>query len=137
MKFGELISIGHNIADSFACGMGFLIGVYAIDVFGEAARSPEGHITVDFLNGKTSGGEPSASLAQAVELYRDALPELCARHKVEVSEFSELTVKFIPYPMSFVVTVANQVGKRSIDAYAGLPGKRAKILDTLGRVRRK
>jgi len=40
------------VADSFASGIGIPIGVYATDVFGEAEESPDGFITVDFLNGK-------------------------------------------------------------------------------------
>ncbi len=51
MKFDELRSIGHNIADSLASGTGLLIGIYGTDIFGEASRSPERFITVDFLTG--------------------------------------------------------------------------------------
>ena len=36
MKFDELRSIGHNIADSLASGIGLLIGYYQMDIFGEA-----------------------------------------------------------------------------------------------------
>lgn len=42
MKFGKLKSLGHNLADSMASGMGFLIGVYHMDVFAEATASEEG-----------------------------------------------------------------------------------------------
>jgi hypothetical protein len=58
MKFDELRSIGHNIADSLASGIGLLIGFYDMNIFHEAHRSREGFITVDFLTGKTSGGSP-------------------------------------------------------------------------------
>jgi hypothetical protein len=47
MKFDELRSIAHNIADSLASGNGFLIGVYDMHLFGEASQSPEGFMTVD------------------------------------------------------------------------------------------
>jgi hypothetical protein len=49
MKHAELRSIVHNVADSLASGIGLMIGVYNSDTFGEAARSPSGLITVDFL----------------------------------------------------------------------------------------
>jgi hypothetical protein len=49
MKFGELTSIGHNIAHSLASGIGLMIGMYEMDVFGEAANSPEGYFLVDFI----------------------------------------------------------------------------------------
>lgn len=42
MKFDTLRSIGHNIADSLGSGIGLLIGVYEMDVFGEAAGAPDG-----------------------------------------------------------------------------------------------
>ncbi len=137
MKFGELKSIGHNIADSFASGIGQLVGFYQMDVFREAKESPEGYITVDFLNGTSSGGKPSPSLARAIELYRDALAELCDRHGASPSDFSELTVKFTPDIRwgRFEVTVAGQDGRRSIDEYVGAPGRRVKKLDERGRVR--
>src|SRR5215467_3308287 len=94
MKHNDLRSIAHNIADSFASGMGFLIGVYAIDVFGEAARSPERFIEVDFLTGKILGGKPSESLAGAVKLYCAALPRFCEKHRVSVSAFRELMARY-------------------------------------------
>ena len=72
MKFDQLRSIGHNIADSLASGAGLMVGFYEMDVFGEAARSSEGFIEVDFLAGISSGGSASPYLARAVELYRDA-----------------------------------------------------------------
>jgi hypothetical protein len=65
MKFGKLKSLGHNVADSMASGIGFVIGVYGMDVFGEAAASNEGFIAVDFLGGTTTGAIPSAGLSQA------------------------------------------------------------------------
>ena len=49
MKFGGLRSIGHNIAYSLATGIGLLVGVYGMNTFGEADRSREGFITVDFV----------------------------------------------------------------------------------------
>jgi len=70
VKHSVLTSIGHNFADSLASGIGLMIGVYAMDVFGEAACSPEGFIEVDFLTGCDVG---SAALALACS--RD--PPLC------------------------------------------------------------
>jgi hypothetical protein len=76
MKHAILKSIAHNIADSLASGIGLMIGVYQMDVFGEAAESPEGFIEVDFLKGVTSGAAPSLSLARAVHRYAEVLPNL-------------------------------------------------------------
>ena len=139
MKIGKLKSIAHNIADSLASGIGLLIGHYDMDVFGEAARSPEGYIIVDFLTGTSSGGQPSESLARAISLYGAALHDLCEKHGTEVSAFRELTARYSldHYGQRFVVTVEDQNGQRSVDEFRGRPGKRVMELDKLGRVRPK
>lgn len=106
-----------------------MIGVYNIDVFGEAAKSPEGHITVDFLSGKVVSGTPSRSLSKAVELYSEALHDLCKKHHAKISDFRTLTARFgtnIHYQHRFIVTVENQSGKQSVDTYYGMPGAKPK-----------
>jgi len=133
VKLGTIKAIGHNFADSFASGIGLLVGYYAMDVFAEAAAAPEGFILVDFVNGITSGSPVSASLARAVCLYRDVLPEFCAKHGVELDDIHVLQVRFgtdAAYGRHFLVTVVNASGRRSADRYFGVPGKR------LRRVRR-
>ena len=140
MKFGVLKAIAHNLADSAADGMGFLIGVYAMDVFGEARATPDGYIEADFLTGETSGGQPSASLARALKLYAQvALPQLCERHNASPSDFRQLKVRFQPGRMSphFKITVEDQNGRQETTHYEGLPAKRLKVVDHLGRVRSK
>lgn len=127
MKFGELKSIGHNIADSLASGIGLLIGVYQMDIFGEASGSPEGFITVDFLTGTTDGGKPSKGLQKAVSLYCDALVKLCERHGVDKSSFKTLTARYgvdAVYGGHFTVTVEDHKGRRSVDQYSGMGGHR-------------
>jgi hypothetical protein len=136
MKFDELRSIAHNIADSLASGVGLLIGHYKMDVFGEASRSPEGFITVDFLTGTCSAGTPSASLAQAIALYKDALKDLCERHGTSISAFRELTARYSGdwAHRRFIVTIEDGQGHRATDEYLGT-GHRPRVLDHLGRVR--
>jgi len=75
-KFGILRSIGHNVADSVGSGVGLLVGVYSMDIYGEAAASPEGYIEINFLTGKTSGSKVSESLGDAIKLYKEGLPRL-------------------------------------------------------------
>lgn len=127
MKLGELKSVGHNIADSFASGIGLLVGVYEMNVFAEAASGPEGFIVVDFLAGSTSSKAASASLRKAIRRYRDALPELCSKHGLDVSNIARLEARFgtdSVYGPHFTVTVESADGKRSTDKYVGVPGKR-------------
>lgn len=139
MKFDELRAIGHNIADSLASGIGLLIGYYQMDIFGEAGRSPEGFITVDFLTGTCPVGTPSQSLARAIALYKDALSDLCTRHGTSISAFRELTARYSvdAYGTRFIVTTEDQQGHRSTDDYVGVPGRRPKVIGHLGRVRHK
>ena len=139
MKHDDLRSIGHNIGASLASGVGLMVGMYELNVFGEAARSKEGFITIDFLNGTTSGGKPSSYLARAVEKYRDALPRLCAKHRVPSAAFVELTARYFRdrFHGVFVLTVADRSGRRTVTEYAGFDGQRVKFLDQEGRLRPK
>lgn len=129
MKFGKLKSVGHNLADSMASGMGFLIGVYHMDVFAEATASEEGYITVDFLNGTVSGAKPSDSLSRAILLFRDVVPLMCEKHGIELSYAKTLVARFgtdAAYGPHFRVTVESATGKKSTDQFIGIPGKRLK-----------
>ena len=137
MKFGDMRSVGHNIADSLASGIGLPIGIYMSDVFGDAERAPGGGIAVDFLTGTCSEGA-SAALAGASLHYRDFLVELCRKHGATPSVFRTLSVRYSNdvFGRRFVVTVENVRGRRAVDEYLGVPGKRRRVLDRLGRVRR-
>ncbi len=133
MKIGELTSFGHNVADSLASGICFMVGIYSVDIHAEAAASPEGHIVVDFKTGSTSGSPVSADLRHAVERYAERLPELAERHGIDAAEIEVLLARFGTDPFfgrHFTVTVEASDGRRSVDRYAGSPGKR------LGRHRR-
>lgn len=139
MKHGELVSIAHNLADSLASGIGLMIGVYEMDVFGEGARSAGGTIGVDFLKGVVVEGEASASLRRAVALYGEALPGLCERHRGSIEDVRRLEARFWSDEIGprFEVMVEDAAGRSSTTPYAGLPGKRLRVLDRSGRVRRK
>ena len=98
-----------------------------MDVFAEAAASKEGYILVNFLNATTTGSPASASLARAVCLYREVLPDFCAKHGVELDDIKSLQVRFgtdAAYGRHFLVTVENARGRRSVVRYFGVPGKR-------------
>ena len=137
MKFNELKSVGHNIADSLASGIGLMIRVYEIDVFGEAANSPEGYILVDFITGTSSGAQPSNALTGAILGYAGALDGLCLRHGIRADVFRELKARYTmdSHGPRFVVMIEDHNGRRSVDEYRGIPGRRVKELDELGRIR--
>lgn len=135
---GCALSAGHNIADSLASGVGLLVGVYGMDVFGEARRSPEYCITVDFLSGKVIRGRASPSLACAIALYGKTLPTLCAKHHASSTMFRELTACYSVddvHGPRFVVTVEDQRGASGSRRVPGGPGETDQNL--LGRVRRR
>jgi len=138
MKHAVLTSVAHNIADSLASGIGLMIGVYEMDIFGEATRSSEGFIEVDFLQGTTAGAKASRSLARAIRLYSEALPGLCERQGVTVADFTRLTARYSGrWPnRAILIEVTDRFGKASRDVYAGAPAACPKKLDPLGRIRR-
>ena len=139
MKHAELRSVIHNVADSLASGIGLLIGHYEMDVFGEASRSPTRSIIVDFLNGVVVEGECSPSLVEAVSRYRMALHELCSKAGGSIAEIREAKVRYWSDDLleRFVVSLEDAAGRRSTTEYAGIPGRRVKVMDQLGRLRPK
>ena len=126
MKFGELRSVVHNAADSLGSGIGLMIGVYDMDIYGEAGRSQGGVIGVDFLTGRIIAGEASDGLRKAVELYRTAFDELCVRHGVEPWSFKVATARFgtdSSLGRHFTVHVEDREGRTATDRFLGSPGK--------------
>jgi len=136
VKYRQLESIAHNIADSLGSGIGMLVGFYEMDVFGEAFRSPEGFIVVDFLTGTSSGAVPSSYLANAIAAYRKGLADLCEKHGTTPAAFAELTARYAA-PRHILVTVTDQAGRKSSREFVGTPARRPKVLDPQGRVRPK
>ncbi len=137
MRFNTLRSVGHNIADSLASGLGIPIGGLLTDIYSEAEATPDGALEVDFLAGRITRGQGSDLLAKAVSLYRDACAHLCARHGVDIQDFSTLKATYrvekgIPY---FEVTLVTADGQRAVDSYTGMPGRRNVPVDHLGRLR--
>lgn len=127
MKLSELKSLGHNLADSFASGMGLLVGIYEMDVFAEAAASDPGYIEVNFADGSTTGSPISTTLQGAIKSYSGAPPELCKKHSIDRSEIKTLIARFGTDPVygpHFTVSVECIDGRSSIDQYIGFPGRR-------------
>jgi hypothetical protein len=116
-----------------------MIGYYPMDVYAEAAAAPEGYVEVDFLTGRISGGQVSPSFSAAIKIYQEELPKLCERHGVEVTDLHKLTARFSGQGFSrgFSVMTEDNDGRTATDYFRGMPGKRVKVLDHLGRVRPK
>jgi hypothetical protein len=139
MKFKVLESIAHNVADSLGSGDGMLVDVYDVDIYGEAGRSRKRFFEVDFLTGKATGAWPSLSLRFAIRKYKGGLTLLCAKHGTTPEAFRRLTARYFRDRVGrrMVVTIEDKQGRRSVREYVGIPGRRIRVLDSLGRVRPK
>lgn len=125
MKFGVLKSIGHNVARSLAGGIGLMVDLYEIDVFGDAQRSEGGLIEIDFLEGTVTKGSPSRYLQDAVQRYQSAFGALCESHGVAANVFVNLKGEFgvdKVYGRRFTVFVEDNLGRSSKDEYVGIDG---------------
>lgn len=114
-----------------------LVGVYDIDVFAEAQRSPGGVISIDFLAARARRGKVSPTLARAIAKYHKALPDLCAKHGASIEDFKTLTASYSAGTISrrIVVTIRDGGGRCCVDEYIGMPARHVKVADRLGRIR--
>ena len=136
MKFNQLRSIGHNIADSLASSVGLLVDEYDFHVFEEAHNSSEQYLEVDFLTGTIFGATPSPKLARVVGKYAAALPDLCRREGVSVSDFRCLRARFDGGGWT-KVAVEDHKGRRAVDDYYGIPAARPRELGPHVEIRKK
>jgi hypothetical protein len=126
MRFGELKSIAHNFADSIASGIGIPIGIYSYDIFREAQASTDGYIEIDFIASRVYGGATSRILTEALREYKKWLPALAVKHGAEVSDFTQLTIRFAvdivqgPY---FIVSMSDTKGRSDKSTYSGYGGR--------------
>ena len=122
-----MTAVGHNIAASLGSGVGLLVGAYDFDICGEAAWSTEGHIEVDFLTGRSSGGRPSRDLLNAIRLYHRALPGLCESHGIDPSAFKSLTASYATDRVHggwFRLRVLDQEDRSFTGVYRATDGRR-------------
>lgn len=117
MKIGTLRAIAHDVADSLGSGTGMLVGVYFIDVFGEAKRSPGSVICIDFLGAKATRRRVSPPLARTIAKYCKALPKLCAKHGACIDDFKVLTASYSAdtFNRRMVVKICDRVGRCCVD----------------------
>jgi hypothetical protein len=138
MKHDQLCAIAHNLADSMASGLCFVIGYHPVDIFGEAALSKNRLIEVDFLEGRIVRGNASDNLKLAAASFKDILPKFCLDNGASLADFKVLSATFEASALGprMLLTVADHRGQSSVTEYAGVPMKRLKVLDQLGRIRR-
>lgn len=126
MKFDDLCSIGHNIADSLGSGASSLFNFWTDYVYAEALQSPEHQLEVDFLEGQVTSGKGSDELRQVVALSPQVLADLCRRHGYTPESYRRLSACYLAsaYGRQFSVTVEDERGRSRTSHYDGITGKR-------------
>ena len=141
MKHNKLHGVAHNFADSLAGGLSFVVPHLVIHthIYAEAAANGEGFIIADFLTGKVEGAYPEGEVEYAIPLFKNAFPEFCEKHGVDIADYRTFLVRFISASggNGYVVTIEDREGKRTSREYLGIQGKRSTVLDDLGRRRPK
>lgn len=123
MRFSTLRLIAHDVAASLASGSSSLDCMRDLDVFWEAANSPERFIEVDFLAGTATSGPISPKLSQAIGRFREMLQDLCEAHGAPGTALRQVRARYYGTGRSatFVVTVEDTCGRLSTDTYVGMP----------------
>ena len=141
MKHNKLHGVAHNFADSLAGGLSFVVPHLVIHthIYAEAAVNRDGFIIADFLSGKVEGAYPEGEIEHAIPLFKNAFPEFCEKHGVDVADYRAFLVRFSSDSVgnAYVVTIEDREGKRTSREYLGSQGRRSAILDELGRRRPK
>lgn len=115
-----------------------MIGYHPVDIFAEAGLSKDGVIEVDFLHGLIVRGNASGKLKAAAASFAGVLPRFCQDNGASVADFEALSATFEVTTLErrVLLTVADRRGRRSVTEYRGIPLKRLRVLDRLGRIRR-
>jgi hypothetical protein len=126
MKFDTLCSIAHNFADSFGSGASLLFNNFSIYPYDDIARSPNGVLEIDFLNGRVISGTASAELIHFISMSPRVLDDFCKSHGTSPEAFNALSARYVKTDIGqeFEVTVEDRGGRRRTDRYDGVYGKR-------------
>lgn len=126
MKFDDLCAIAHNLADSFGSGASLLFNNFGIYPYDDVARSSNGMLEIDFLNGRVISGTASAELTHFIAMSPSVLDDLCMSHGTSSKAFNTLSVRYVKTDIGkeYEVTVEDRNGRRRTDRYDGIYGKR-------------
>ena len=124
MKFDDLRSIAHNIADSFGSGASLLFN-YGFYPYEDAERSPDGVLEVDFLRGTVLSGQPSSELLDRISLSPSVVADLCSRYGQSVDAFACFRTRYVKTTVGrrYEVTVTDRSGRTLTDYYDGVGGR--------------
>lgn len=136
MKHGVLRAAVQNVAASLASGMSTLTGFYTLDLYGDAARSRNQKLTVDFITGRIVEGRPQSSTVLAARKSKAALRHILKQSNGSIDDLLEANATYYAN-RTFTVTITDASGKQTTGDYRDYDGRRVSELDSLGRIRRR
>lgn len=138
MKRGQLRSIAHSLADSIASGISLMTGSYELDLYGDAAKSPGGELSVDLLNGIVVKGTPSSELSTAISRLSAHFDRLCQSAGSSRNDCHAAIAHFHSMPTSsgFTLVIEDSAGQVTETDYEGIPAHRVLERDPRGNPRR-
>ena len=128
-RHGTLHMVAHNLADSIAGGLSFVLGVYEVAIWAEAQRAPRTGVVIDVLSGSVIEGPMDRP--HPVEIAKAcgaAFPRFCRQNDVRTEDYRLCHLRFLPAPPRYEVTVKDQRGRQSMRRYRGSPGRRERSL---------
>jgi hypothetical protein len=128
MKFDDLRSIAHNIADSFGSGASLLFN-YGFWPYEDAECSPDGVLEVDFLRAIVLSGQPSKELLDRLSHAPRLVADLCARHGQSADAFACFRTRYVKTGVErrYEVTVTDRSGRTRTDHYDGDSGRKLQL----------
>jgi hypothetical protein len=137
MKHSQLKSIAHSLAASLASGCSLMTGVYDLDIYDDAGRSPGNELIVDLLNGVVVAGAASPQVSAAVVQLPPNFRRLCAAADVACCDGVGATARFYVTAVhaGFHLVVADSDGRVTETEYEGTQARRALELDAKGKIR--
>lgn len=139
MKRGQLRSIAHSLADSIAGGISLMTGFYELDLYGDAAKSPDGKLSVDLLNGHVIEGIASPELCTAISRLSLHFDRLCQTAGITRGDCHVANAHFYATPTrrGFTLEIEDGTGRVTEADYEGIPAHRVLERDPRGNPRRR
>ncbi len=141
-----LVSAAHNAADSLSSGCALAFGLHDFPFWTLIEALPAPSIRLDLLDGEILSSPPEQPTPEWVFLqagFRAAaeqMPEFLRRNDCDPEQVARIGVEFqIVGPVKQYeaeITVEQKSGESSRETYVGLPLRRRRVIDQLGRVRK-
>ncbi|MEO1475812.1 MAG: hypothetical protein AAFS13_05470 [Pseudomonadota bacterium] len=146
MKHDVLRSVVHNALDSLTSGCSFVFSLHDFSFpFWQFVWSmPDGVIEADLTSGEIqspaglSGSIAYRRLESAMKTVARELPDFLRKNRCDPKQIESIHARFetnFKHRQYVYVRIARSGGRVTEDLYAGIPLRRLKGLDHLGRIR--